>query len=395
MFKIQNPKPILNLELFNYISSALDFQENIIKMIPMITNLKNNVVGQLAKIEPSLISLLKVGDLTEGYVLKKEPRSLFLDLGRYGTGIVYGVEFINAKNIIKDLNPGSPVKAKIVDLDNEEGYIELSLTEAGKHKVWEELRRLKELDEPIKIKAVGFNSGGLTAEMSGLMAFLPVSQLSNEHYPRIEDGDKKKIAEELKKLVGQELMVKIIDFSPQTGKLIISEREVADRPSAASLSQYRAGQIIDGIISGVADFGAFVKFIDNPVVEGLIHISELDHRLIDNPKEIIKIDDVVKAKIIDIKNGKIFLSLKALKSNPWDVVEEKYKSGQEVMGAVSKFTPFGAFINLDNEIHGLLHVSEFGSVEEMKKQLEIGKSYKFIIGLIKSQEKRLILKLVK
>ena len=356
---------------------------------------KNNVISQLAQTDPDLISLLKVGDLVEGQVLKKKPKSLFLDLGKHGTGIVYGVEFINAKNIIKDLDPGSPVKVKILDLDNEEGYIELSLTEAGKHKVWEELKQLKEQDDPIKIKATGFNSGGLTAEMGGLMAFLPVSQLSNEHYPRVEDGDKKKIAEELKKLLGQELMVKIIDFNPRIGKLIISEREVADRPSKASLDQYQAGQVIDGIISGVADFGAFVKFVDNPVVEGLIHISELDHRLIDNPKEIIKVDDVVKAKIIDIKNGKIFLSLKALKLNPWDAVEEKYKSDQEVTGAVSKFTPFGAFINLDNEIHGLLHVSEFGSVEEMKKQLEIGKSYKFIIGLIKPQEKRLILKLVK
>lgn len=361
----------------------------------MATNQKNNFIEQLTKMESIPISLLKVGDLTEGQVIKKEPKRLFLDMGKYGTGIVYGVEFINAKNIIKELNPGDPVKAKIIDLDNESGYLELSLTEAGKHKVWEELKDLKEQDEPIKIKVSGFNSGGLMTEMNGLAAFLPVSQLSNEHYPRIEDGDKKKIADELKKIVGQDLVVKILDFNPRTGKLIISEREVIDRPSKDSLDKYQAGQIIDGIISGVADFGAFVKFVDNPAIEGLIHISELDHRLIDNPKEIVKVDDVIKAKIIDIKNGKIFLSLKALKSNPWDSVEEKYKSCQEVRGVVSKFTPFGAFINLDNEIHGLLHVSEFGSVEEMKKQLEIGKNHNFFIGLINPQEKRLILKLVK
>ncbi len=361
----------------------------------MANNLKNNIIDQLAKTEPNLISLPRTGDLIEGITLKKEPKRLFLDLGKYGTGIVYGVEFINAKNIIKELNIGDPVKAKIIDLDNESGYLELSLTEAGKHKVWEELRDLREQDEPIKIKVSGFNSGGLMTEMNGLTAFLPVSQLSNEHYPRVEDSDKKKIAEELKKIVGQELMVKIIDFNPRTGKLIISEREVIDRPSKASLDKYQSGQIIDGIISGVADFGAFVKFVDNPAIEGLIHISELDHRLIDNPKEIVKLDEAVKAKIIDIKNGKIFLSLKALKPNPWDMVEEKYKTGQEVNGIVSKLTPFGAFINLDNEIHGLLHVSEFGSVEEMKKQLEIGKTHKFVIGLIKPQEKRLILKLIK
>ena len=361
----------------------------------MPTNQKNNLIEQLVKTEPALISLLKIGDIAEGQVLKKEPRKLFLDLGRYGTGIVYGVEFLNAKNIIKNLNPGEAVTAKVMETDNEEGYVELSLTEANKHKVWEEIKELKEQDEPIKIKIVGFNRGGLITEIGGLAAFLPVSQLSNEHYPRVEEGDKRKIAEELKKIVDQELLVKIIDFNPRNNKLIISEREVTERTSKVSLEQYQPGQVVDGIISGVADFGAFMKFVDNPAVEGLIHISELDHRLIDNPKEIVKVDDAVKAKIIDIKNEKIFLSLKALKPNPWDAVEKKYQSGQEVLGAVSKFTPFGAFINLDNEIHGLLHVSEFGSVEEMKKQLEIGKSYKFIIGLINPQEKRLILKLVK
>ena len=175
---------------------------------------------------------------------------------------------------------------------------------------------------------------------------------------------KKKIAEELKKIVGQELMVKIIDFNPRIGKLIISEREVVDRPSKASLGQYQAGQIIDGIISGVADFGAFVKFVDNPVVEGLIHISELDHRLIDNPKEIIKIDDVVKAKIIDIKNGKIFLSLKALKPNPWDTVEAKYKNDQEVMGAVSKFTPLAPSLILTTKFTAC---SMFRNLAALKK----------------------------
>jgi small subunit ribosomal protein S1 len=361
----------------------------------MPTIQKNSVIEQLTKTESQLISMLKIGDLVDGKVLKKEARNLFLDLDRYGTGVVYGVEFINAKNIIKNLNPGDSVKAKVVDLDNEKGYVELSLTEADKYKIWEEVKEIKERDEPFKVKITGFNSGGLLAEFNGLTAFLPVSQLSDEHYPRVADGDKKKIAEELGKIIGQELTVKIIDFNPRTNKLIISERETTDKNSKVSLEKYQIGQTIDGLISGVADFGAFVKFIDNPGVEGLIHISELDHRLIDSPKEIVKIDDVIKAKIIDIKNGKIFLSLKALKPNPWESVEKKYKTADEVSGTVYKFTPFGVFINLDNEIHGLLHVSEFGSVEEMKKQLMAGESYRFIIGLINPQEKRLILKLKK
>ena len=138
-----------------------------------------------------------------------------------------------------------------------------------------------------------------------------------------------------------------------------------------------------------------MKFADDPDIEGLIHISELDHRLIENPKEIININDVVKAKIVEIKDGRVSLSLKALKENPWDEVEKNYKVGQDVKGQVNRFNPFGAFISLDQNIQGLIHVSEFGSVEEMKNQLKVDEEYNFTIELIKPEEKRIFLKLKK
>ena len=351
--------------------------------------------AQFLKSEPELLTTFREGELVAATLLKREPRACYFDLGKGGTGIVYGAELLNARNVLKSLNVGDKINAKVVGLGDTEGYIELSLSQADRQKTWSVIQDLKDKDETVKVMVSGVNTGGLLAEVGGMKAFLPVSQLSNEHYPRVGDGSREKILEELKKFMGQELSVKVYDFNPRTNKLIISEREISDQNVKELLSKYEAGQIIDGIISGVANFGAFVRFVDNPSIEGLVHISELEHFLVEHPKEVVKIDESVKAKIIDIKNGRVFLSLKALKPNPWDKIEEKYKADQEVSGTVYKFNPFGAFINMEDKIQGLIHVSEFGSVEEMKKQLETGKSYRFVISSLKPQEKRLILKLKK
>lgn len=354
---------------------------------------KNESFSRLIKNEPQLAVVLKNGDLVKGKILSKTSKAVFVDLGRHGTGVIYGLELLNAKNMLKSMAVGDELTAKVAETENEQGYVELSLTAASKQKSWEEVRELKEKDEVLKVKISGHNSGGLMAEICQLPAFLPVSQLASEHYPRVTDGDKMKIIEELKKLVGVEMNVKIIDLNFRTNKLIISEREASEEGVKSLLKNYEIGQVVDGIVSGVADFGAFVKFTDNTKVEGLVHLSEIDHRLIDNPKEILKVDEPVKVKIIEIKDGRISLSLKALKPDPWLKVEEKYKAGETVSGTVYKFNPFGAFINLDSEIQGLIHVSEFGGVEEMKNKLALGQSYKFIIDSIKPEEKRLILKM--
>ena len=360
----------------------------------MNTRKTNSPLAQLLKNTPGL-NILKAGDLVDGVFIEKAQKSAYFDLGPLGTGIVYGAEFANASDALKDLKPGAKVSAKVVDPENEAGFVELSLAEADREKSWEAIKDLKEKGEIIAVKIIGANSGGLITELSTLKAFIPVSQLAQDHYPRVDDGDKGKILDELRKLVGQELNVKIIDFKPRVGKLILSERETIQENTKELLNQYKVGDLVDGIISGVADFGAFMKFANTPQIEGLIHISELDHRLIENPKEIAKIGDAVKAKILEIKDGRVSLSLKALKPDPWAGVEEKYRAGEEISGTVTRFNPFGAFIALDPDIQGLIHVSEFGSVDEMKKQLELGKSYLFKIELVKAAEKRIILKLKK
>lgn len=347
------------------------------------------------KNNPAAVVVLKQDELVEAEYIGKTNKAAFFDLGRRGTGIIYGVELINAQDSLKDIAPGNSLLVKVIDPENNEGYVELSLKETHKQKAWDEVKDLKEQGDSFEVTIIGANTGGLLADVKNLKAFLPVSQLSSHHYPQVNDGDKAKILEELQKLVGSSLTVKVIDANVRTNKLILSEKAVMTANVKEQLDKYKVGDIVDGIITGVADFGAFMKFANDTEIEGLIHISELDHRLIDNPKDIIKVDDLVKAKIIDVTEGRVSLSLKALTLNPWEKVEEDFKIGNEVRGIVSRFNPFGAFITLNNDIQGLIHVSEFGGVEEMKKVLVIGESYIFTVELVKPQEKRIVLKLKK
>ncbi len=352
-------------------------------------------LSQIIKTKPDLISSLKKGEIIEARFIEKNLRAAFFEIPKISTGIIYGKELLNAKNIIKSLKQGDVINAKIVNTENDEGYIELSLTEIDKQKSWLTLKEIQEKDESIKIKITSINKGGLMGPLYDLNAFLPLSQLSTEHYPKISDQNQEKILEELNKFIGQELEVKIINLNPKTNKLIVSEKEILNKDIKELIQQYKVGDITVGIVSGLANFGAFIRFADNPEIEGLIHISELSHGLIDSPKDIISVGDTVKAKIVDIKNNKISLSLKVFQADPWKDIEQQYKVGDKVKGEIYKFNPFGAFIKLSKEIIGLIHISEFGGSEEMRSQIELGKNYDFIIDSLKAEEKRIILKLVK
>jgi len=355
----------------------------------------NTLMSQLLKSDPNILPTLKAGDLVEGKVLGKSSKMLTVDLGRFGTGAVYRGELQNAKEVVKSLNPGDPVHGKVVSVDNEEGFVELSLSQADKQKAWTDVQELMGKDEAFNVKISGFNKGGLTADLKSLTAFLPVSQLSNEHYPKVSVEEKGKILEALQLFVGQEFEVKLIDANPRTNKLIISERAAQELNAKELAKNYSVGQVIEGVVSGVADFGIFIRFTDNPALEGFIHVSEIDYRMIENPKEYVKVDEAIKAKIVDIKDGRISLSLKALKDNPWDRVEEFYKDGDEIKGTVYLFNPFGAVVNLEHGLQGQLHVTDFGGVPEMRKEVTVGQEYNFVIQEVKPQERRIVLKLKK
>jgi len=342
----------------------------------------------------NLIKIPQIGKIVEGKIIAQERSAVFLDLGPMGTGIIYGQEFFNAKDELKKLKIGDTLIAKIISLKNEDGYIELSLSQASDEIKWEKLKQLKEKDEILKVKIISANKGGLMTEIFGLPAFLPVSQLSPEHYPRVEKGEPAKILAELQKFVNQEMEVKIFDLDPREGKIILSEKAKDSEKIKEILKNYSVGEIVEGEITGVTNFGVFIKFQKEnvPPIEGLIHISELDWQLIEDPADIVKVGDKVKAKIISLTDNKAFLSLRVLKKDPWQ--DFSYKKGDIIEGKVTKFNPYGAFVQITPSIQGLCHISEFGSKSKMESTLKINQTYKFQILTFDPHNHRLTLKLV-
>ena len=330
-----------------------------------------------------------VGDLVEGKVIDVDKNTVFVDLGPFGTGIIYGKEYVAAKDIIKNVSPGDSISGKIVDLEEKDGYYEISLKEARQAKVWKEAEEATKEKKVFELAVQEANKGGLMLSWQGIVGFLPASQLNTEHYPRVSDGDKDKILEELKKLVGQKLSVSIIGALPKEGKLIFSEKSPELKKKIKIVEKYSVGDEVLGEVTGVVDFGVFVKVEEG--LEGLVHISEMDWGLVENPKNMYKPGDKIKVKIIEIKDEKISLSIKALKKNPWINAENKYKKDDPVKGVVIKFNKHGALISLEEGVAGLVHISEFGTESKLREKLSLGSSYDFKITLFEPKEQKMTL----
>lgn len=327
--------------------------------------------------------------LVEGPVISIEKSSVYIDLKPFGTGIIYGREFINARDIIRKISIGDLVKAKIVDRENEDGYIELSLKEAKQALIWSEADKAIKSKTVLDIPVKDANKGGLILEWQGIAGFLPASQLKAEHYPRVEDSDKDKILKELKKLIGKKLSVIMISALPKEGKLIFSEKDNNPEERKEIVGKYSLGDELDCEVAGIVDFGVFLKIEDG--LEGLVHISEIDWGLVEDPRSMFKIGDKIKAKIIEIKDGKISLSIKALKENPWKEFETKLKKGDIIKGVVIKFNKHGALVSIKEGVAGLVHNSLFGSEAKLREKLELGKTYNFQVTLFEPKDQRMTL----
>jgi small subunit ribosomal protein S1 len=350
---------------------------------------KDTLMSRLVAESPTPPS---IGDFIEGPVIASEKARVFIDLHPFGTGIIYGREFMNARDILRKVNIGDSIVAKVVDEGNEEGYIELSLKEARQALIWSEaedaILNKKVFDLPVKEA----NKGGLIIEWQGIQGFLPASQLKAEHYPRVEDGDKDKILEELRKFVGEKLSVSVITADAKEGKLIFSEKDPERKEKEKIVDKYTVGDIVEGDVTGAVDFGVFVKIEDG--LEGLVHISELDWGLVEDPRTFFKISEKVRAKIIEIRDGKVSLSVKALKENPWDQASTKYKKGDVVSAVIIKYNKHGALASIEEGVAGLVHISEFAGEQELREKLELGKSYPFKITLFEPKEQRMTLSFV-
>jgi small subunit ribosomal protein S1 len=327
--------------------------------------------------------------LVEGKVLAIEKSAVYIDLAPYGTGIIFGREFINAKDIIRKVAVGDVVKAKIVSKENEDGYVELSLKEAKQALIWSEAEKAIKSKQILEIMVKEANKGGLILEWQGISGFLPASQLKSEHYPRVEDSDKDKILKELKKLVGQRINVVMISALPKEGKLIFSEKDNNPEERQEIIGKYHVGDEVSTTVAGIVDFGVFLKVEEG--LEGLVHISEIDWGLVEDPRSMFKVGDAIKAKVIEVKDGKISLSIKALKENPWKEFEDKLKKGDIISGVVIKFNKHGALVSIKQGVAGLVHNSSFGSEEKLKQALELGKTYDFQVTLFEPKDQRMTL----
>jgi len=332
------------------------------------------------------------GDLVEGAVIAVEKARIFVDLSPFGTGLIFGKEFINARDIVRKMNIGDVISAKVIDAGNADGYVELSLKEARQAMTWSEAETAITEKKIFELPVKEANKGGLILEWQGILGFLPASQLKMEHYPRVVDGDKDKILEELKKLVGEKISVSIISSLPKEGKLIFSEKTTGEKEKEKIIGKYSVGDEIVGEVTGLVDFGIFAKLEEG--LEGLVHISEIDWALVENPKLLYKIGDSVKMKIIEIKNGKISLSIKTLKPNPWVEASEKYKKDDTVKAVIIKFNRHGALASIEEGVAGLVHISEFGSEEKLRSTLELGNTYSFKITLFDPKEQKMALSFV-
>jgi small subunit ribosomal protein S1 len=356
---------------------------------------KNGAKQDLKKLleDKELLKFPQLGEIVQGKVISVGKNEVRLDLDGILTGVVRGREMQDESGEFSNLKPGNAAEATVLELENENGEVELSFRYAGHKKAWDRLKELMEKQEMVDVDIIDANKGGLMIRIGKITGFMPVSQLSPEHYPRVPGGDKNKILEILNKYVNTKFKARVITAEEAEEKLIVSEKAAKEEEQKVKMSQFQVGDLVDCKITAITDFGVFVTFSDH--MEGLIHISELAWQRIDDPKKLFSVGQKVKAEIISLDGSKIFLSIKKLEHDPWKNVKEKYHLGQIVKGKILKINPFGFFVELDPDIHGLAHISELSQkpIVDPKTLANIGDVLDFKIISIEPSDHRLGLSL--
>jgi small subunit ribosomal protein S1 len=336
----------------------------------------------------SKLDSLKTGEVVEGTVTAVKKNEVWVDLGAFGIGVVLRREIGHGQA----LEEGQKITVSIIDPEMEEGYALLSMKRAVKDRGWDELQRVHDDNEVIEIMPYDANRGGLLVELEGIRGFLPVSQLAAGHYPRVSGADKDEILQKLHSLINKGIRVRILDVSRKDNKLIFSEKEAVKGDTQARFSELNVGDSVEGVVTGVIDFGAFVN-VDG--IEGLIHISEISWDRVDNPKNYVKVGDKIKAKIIAIDKDRLSLSLKQMSEDPWLEQVKSFKKDDVVEGKVTRITPFGAFVQLSPSVEALVHVSEMSDDEAVdpEKLFQLNEKKKFKVIDIDSENRKIALSL--
>lgn len=339
-------------------------------------------VGQKNRVE--------INQKISGTIIFIAKNQCLIEIENIGLGIVRGKELYN-EDFLSKLKIGETVDAIVLEIDNELGFLELSFREIGKDAVWEEINKAYQEKLIVDAKIKDANRGGFLVKIKGIDGFLPASLLSPIHAIKNANTEENSLINQMKKYLNQTFQVKIININQETETLIVSEKLVSDEIAKVKMQKFKVGDIIEGNIVGVVDFGLFVRFDDD--LEGLIHISEIAWKKIDNTSNDFKIGQSVKAKIIDINSdNRVNLSIKQLLDSPWKDFVAKNKVGDTFRGKITKIVNYGAIVLSDEEIQGLCHLSQIttpslDNPSKIHEYLKVGEYYDFTILSIDEEEK--------
>lgn len=333
-------------------------------------------------------SVLKRGDKVKGEVIAKDKKRLVLDIGAKGEGIVAEKAYQEAKDFIKGLKVGDEVYSSVIIPETPDGYTILSLRDAMQDSAWEKLLEARRDKKPIAVLGKSQLAAGVTVEVEGLLGFVPTSQLGKE------------ISKNPAALIGKHFKAVVLDLNRGENKIVLSEKEVSDsedlREVRSTYEKIKEGEIYEGRVTIVAGFGCFVA-IDVPLsktkkveVEGLVHISELSWGKVENVSDLVREGDMVKVKVVGRRDDKLALSIKQAKGDPWKNAAKKYKKDTKVKGKVVRISDFGVFVELEEGIEGLIHITKIPPGQK----LELGSQQEVYVEEISPEARKLSLGLV-
>jgi small subunit ribosomal protein S1 len=317
--------------------------------------------AQLLAEQGSYLRALKYGDIVEGTILRVEREELIVDIGAKSEGVVTARDMHTVTDAERDeIQVGASVLVFVVQPEDEQGRIVLSLDRARQERSWRVLQELADSGEIIEATIVNYNKGGLLVNLDGVRGFIPTSQISG-----IGRGTDVQKQADMARRVGSTVRLKVIEMSRARNRLILSERqansESRDLRKGAILSEIAVNETRDGVVTSVCDFGVFV---DIGGADGLVHLSELSWSRVRHPGDVFQVGDQTKVLVlsIDKDSKRIALSVKRTQTEPWSTVASLFSVGQILEGVVTQKVEFGAFVRLGDGIEGLIHISELNKV---------------------------------
>ena len=357
---------------------------------------------------------LKKGQKVEGIVTDITKKMLLIDIGAKTEGVVIEKEYEFAREMLEDLQVGDEVEAYVGSPENERGQILLSLRQTVMDKRWELFEQLLKTEEAIEVRGLEVNKGGIIVKIQGVRGFVPSSQFGREYLGRLED------------LQNKAFQVKVIEVDREKNRLIFSEKAVSEQAALAQQSEalklVKAGDVLEGVVSGIMPFGVFVradvsqpkavkkttktatskaskaakkkkpeKKAEELFLEGLVHISEISWEKVESPGVYFKTGDKIKVKVIgvDEKSARLNLSVKQLSDDPWSKMVDKYPEGSKVKGKITRLAAFGAFVNLEPGVDGLIHISKIPA----DKEFEAGQAIECFVESVDAEHRRMSLSL--